>query len=321
MQWKKKGLIFAPSQHSSWIQSHAQVPTVDTVEEGVLRIYFGTRNDQNRTLTTYLEADAASPHKVHYVHDRPVLGLGDIGCFDDCGAMPSCIVDHDGAKLLYYTGWNTSTTVPYRNSIGVAISEDGGRTFRRHYQGPVLDRTHSEPHFCATPFVMIDDRTWHMWYLSCVGWHAVGERMEPQYHIKYAESADGVHWNRTGIVCIDSHDDAPEPEAFARPWVLKCGDAYRMWYCYRKLSDYRENRDNSYRIGYAESDDGIRWERLDGERGLDIAASGWDSQMVAYPSVYRCSDKVYMLYNGNGFGASGFGYAIADERELGIGSE
>ena len=63
------------------------------------------------------------------MHDRPVLDLGELGCFDDVGVMPSCIVNVDGAKLLYYAGWNTSTTVPYRISIGLAVSDDGGYTF------------------------------------------------------------------------------------------------------------------------------------------------------------------------------------------------
>ena len=59
------------------------------------------------------------------------------GPFDDSGAMPSCIVNRGGQKYLYYIGWNRGVTVPSRNSIGLAISDDGGLTFERAYEGPV----------------------------------------------------------------------------------------------------------------------------------------------------------------------------------------
>ena len=64
-----------------------------------------------------------------------------------------------------------------------------------------------------------------------------------------------------------------------------------------------------YRIGYAESNDGIEWTRKDESVNLDVSESGWDSQMVAYPAVFEIAGKTIMLYNGNNFGATGFGYA------------
>ncbi len=313
MQWKKKGLIFAPEQpsggqDSAWMVSHAQVPLVDRVDETTLRVYFGTRDEHNRTVTTYIEVAAADPAKILYVHDRPVLGLGSLGCFDDNGAMPSWMVDHDGKKYFYYTGWNTSTTVPYRNSLGLAISEDGGRSFIRAYEGPIVDRTAKEPHFCAVPCVLVEEGKWRMWYLSCVGWEIFEGKPEPRYHIKYAESADGVHWQREGIVCIDFRSDAEA--GIVRPSVIKDGSLYRMWYSFRGLKHYRTDKSSSYRIGYAESPDGIAWARKDEDLGLDISASGWDSEMTAYPYVYVHGEQRYMFYNGNGFGKSGFGYAV-----------
>jgi hypothetical protein len=83
-----------------------------------------------------------------------------------------------------------------------------------------------------------------------------------------------------------------------------------MWYSYRGLENYRTDKNNSYRIGYAESDDGIAWIRKDEELGLDVSPSGWDSEMVAYPFIYADATRRYMFYNGNGFGRSGLGYAV-----------
>jgi hypothetical protein len=77
-----------------------------------------------------------------------------------------------------------------------------------------------------------------------------------------------------------------------------------MWYCVRGAS---------YRIGYAESRDGLDWTRLDDAAGLAPPAAGWDSEMQAYPMALRDGARWVMLYNGNGYGATGFGAATADD--------
>ena len=308
MKWEKKDLIFVPDGKYEWMRSHAQVPLVEKVTDEVLRIYFGTRDRFNRTVTAYIEVEANNPRNVLYVHDEPVLGLGKLGCFDDSGAMPSWIVNYQELKYLYYIGWNAGTTVPYRNCIGLAVSRDHGRSFSRMYDGPVLDRTCSEPHFSATPCVIIENGIWRMWYLSCVRWEIYKGKAEPWYHIKYAESHDGITWNRQGIVAIDfkSCDEG----GIVRPSIIQENGRYKMWYSYRGGRDFRTNKEHTYRIGYAESEDGIEWTRKDGMAGIDASESGWDSEMLAYPYVLVDGPRKYLFYNGNGFGRSGFGYAV-----------
>jgi hypothetical protein len=311
MEWNKKGLVFKTAEEYPWSLSHTQVPFVDKIDGDALRIYYGTRDKHNRTVSTFVEVDANDPKTVLYVHDRPVLGLGELGCFDDCGAMPSWIVNLDKVKYFYYTGWNISTTVPYRNSIGLAISDDGGNSFTRLFRGPVMDRTRSEPHFCAMPQVMVEGGIWRMWYLSCVRWVVLDGKAEPYYHIKYAESMNGLDWIRDGTVCIDFK--SPEEAGIVRPSIVKDGGTYRMWYSFRGIRGYRTDRNQSYRIGYAESKDGIGWTRLDECAGIDVSEAGWDSEMIAYAHIYEYAGKKHMLYNGNGFGRSGFGYATLVE--------
>jgi len=289
---------------------HACVPIADKVDDEVLRIYFGPRDKQGRTTTAFIEVEADDPSNVLYVHDRPVLSLGKLGTFDDSGAMPSCIVNHEGKKYLYYIGWNRGVTVPYRNSVGLAISDDGGLTFDRVFEGPIVDRTRTEPYFCASPYVIFDDGVWRLWYASSTGWTVVDGKPEPLYQIKYAESQDGVDWVRDNITCIEYKFDG---EANARPCVIKEDGRYRMWYCYRGSIHYRTNKDQSYRLGYAESADGVRWTRKDEEVGIERSEDGWDSEMMEYPYVYGHKGRKHMLYNGNGFGESGFGHAMLDE--------
>ncbi|MBZ5674970.1 MAG: hypothetical protein LAP61_12065 [Acidobacteriia bacterium] len=65
-------------------------------------------------------------------------------------------------------------------------------------------------------------------------------------------------------------------------------------------------------MGYAESKDGIAWQRLDELAGLTVSPEGWDSEMVEYPCVFPHQEKLYMLYNGNGYGKTGVGLAIEE---------
>jgi hypothetical protein len=291
-RWRKLGLVFEPER--GW--SHAQIPTPDGQ-----RIYFGSRDEQNRTHTRVLELD--TPTHVGRLIETPVLSPGTLGCFDDCGAMPSCAVTVGSEKYLYYIGWNTSTSVPYRNSIGLAVGD--GLKFERAFEGPILDRHRHEPHFCATPFVMRDG-CWRMWYLSCTEWSVVDGKPEARYLIRYTESEDGIDWRKPGSVAIDY---LHQNEAIARPWVVKENNLYRMWYCFRSTHGYRHELKASYRIGYAESGDGIGWSRRDDLIQLPLGLNEWDSEMVAYPAIIDWNERPYLLYNGNGFGKSGFGIA------------
>jgi hypothetical protein len=313
MRWIKQGLIFAPDGRYEWMTSHAQLPVVDRIDGERLRIYFGTRDSHNRARPTFLEVSAADPCQVLYIHDQPVLSLGELGCFDDSGVIPAWIVNHAGLKYLYYIGVNVGATVPYRNSIGLAVSSDGGLTFRREHTGPVADRIAAEPHLCASACVLVENRTWKMWYTSGLKWELFDGKPEPFYNIRYAESEDGVNWQRPGRVSIDLA--SPEEGGISRPCVVPDSDLYRMWFSCRGANGYRANKAHSYRIGYAESRNGITWTRKDELAGIDVAEQGWDAEMVAYAHVYKWRGRMHMIYNGNGFGRSGFGYAIADPSE------
>ncbi|MHB1116410.1 glycoside hydrolase family protein [Sideroxydans sp.] len=305
--WNKRGLIYSVDERLPWARTHAQIPTVDVLDEGQLRVLFSSRDESNRSLIAKMEVDAQNPANILAIQAEPILPLGQPGTFDDCGMMPSAIVGWRGLKYLYYIGWNVRNTVPYHNSVGLAVSEDGGQSYRRMFDGPVMDRTAEEPYFCATTCIRIENGIWRNWYLSCTGWEMLDGRMEPRYHLKYAESNDGIHWRRDGRVAIDYA--SPAEGGIVRASVRKDGSLYRMWYSYRSHADYRSARENSYRIGYAESADGLVWQRMDDLVGIEPSAAGWDSFMLAYPEVVDVGARRYMFYNGNGFGQTGFGYA------------
>ncbi len=310
MKWIKKGLIFSVDRGSAWMQTHAQLPTVDRLDDDTLRIYYSTRNKENVSFTTYIDVMADDPRHVIYVHDKPILELGQLGCFDDSGIMPSVVVQNNGKKYLYYVGWNRGVSVRYRVSAGLAVCDGNSSAFRRVSDGPLLDRNLVDPFAIGNVAILIENSIWKMWYMSYSKWETIAGVTEPFYNIKYAESADGIEWDRKGVVSIDFKSD--QEAGIARPTVIKEDGIYKMWYSTRKANAYREDRNQSYRIGYADSRNGVEWLRKDEMVGIDVSDNGWDSEMMAYPYVYKHKERTYMFYNGNGFGQSGFGYA---ERE------
>ncbi len=316
IRWRKQGLIFVPDGAIGWMRSHASLPVADPLDESTLRIHFAARDQAGRSRIGWIDVDPDHPRLVRDLSHEPILPLGERGTFDDNGMTPSCIVADDGLRYLYYIGWNPQVTVSYRLAIGLAVSEDGGFTYRRFSQGPLLDRDRDEPFFNTAPCVIHDRDSWRMWYVSCTGWDEVDGRPEPMYDVKYAESADGITWRRTGLVCV-GYDAFTR--AIGRPWVVRLDDHFAMWFSYRGLRDYRTDPRTSYRVGYAESADGLLWERKPDPVGLERSAGGWDSVMTAYTNVLASSGRLLCFHNGNGFGESGVGYAVGEVDESGAG--
>jgi predicted GH43/DUF377 family glycosyl hydrolase len=301
--WEKQGVVFCPSGEFDWMQTHAAVPTADLIGGDEYRVYFGCRDASNRARIGFVDIDLKEPKRILGISKQPVVEIGALGTFDDSGALMSWVTTVGRRKMLYYVGWNLGVTVPFRNSVGLAISEDAGRTFRRYSEAPIMDRGPHDPSFATNPCVLCEGDRWRMYYLSCFRWELEDGKPKHYYHIKYAESEDGIHWRRDGKVSIDFRSDAEY--AISRPCTLREGSRYRMWFSYRG-----SELGPTYRIGYAESEDGVSFQRKDGQVGIDISESGWDSEMIEYPFVFRHQDNLYMLYNGNGYGRTGFGLAV-----------
>jgi len=305
MRWRKLGRIFAADGHSDWMHSHAMIPVAQVVGSGIVRVFFSPRDKWNRGHGAFLEIDIRKPLVPTYIHPRPVLEPGELGCFDDSGALPNSLVNVGSRQLLYYTGINVGVTVTIRNAIGLAEWIDAEQRFVRLFPGAIIDRTRDRPHFVATPEVLRTEDGFRAWFTSCVRWESTLAGPKHFYNLEYAESADGVNWNRDGTIAIDF--EGPDEYALGVPRVIREQDRWKMWFCSRSTPTQA-----TYRIRYAESPDGIRWQRLPTQPGLDISESGWDSEMICYPYVFDCLGQRYLLYNGNAYGRTGFGIAVLE---------
>lgn len=307
MNWKRLGKIFDLNDlKNNGFVSHTQVPTPIVLGD-FIRVFYSSRDNEGRSNVLFFDFDIENLKIIKSV-DCSILEKSKAGTFDEDGIMPGFILKGKDKFLLYYSGWNEKVTTPYHNSTGIAISDDC-LNFVRLFDGPVMDRTPTEPFLAVTPTIIIENDLWKMWYISGLGWKMIGERYEPVYTIKYAESNDGIIWNRPSEIviphkCVD--------EVFSHPSVIKIGDIYHMWFCYRKIYDYRDG-ENAYQIGYAFSSDSINWTRNDDLCGLfSVNGEEWESKMVCYPSVFKYKDSIYMVYNGNYFGKGGIGLAILE---------
>ncbi len=313
MKWEKQGVVFNIDNDSDLQCTHAGIPVVDILNDKVWRIYYTARDKHGISRPFYIDVEAKNPKHVLRRHDQPILEIGKLGACDDCGVTPTSIVKFKDKKYMFYCGWTVRNTISYHNSNFVAISADDGETWQK-VEGPVISPTPWEPYCSGASFVLADEGILKMYYTSFVGWETHDGHPEPLYHIKYAESDDGLTWRRGPHVAVDFLDN--KKGGIARASVIKEDGLYRMWYTYRGASDYRTNRLNSYRIGYAESKDGKTFVRMDGQVGIDISESGWDDTMITYPHVIKVDGVYYLFYNGNAFGKTGFGYATMSEEVL-----
>ncbi|MFA5165760.1 MAG: hypothetical protein WC449_00440 [Candidatus Paceibacterota bacterium] len=301
MFWKKSGIIIEPQKQYKWSQSHCALPTALHLRGCLYRIYFATRDAQNRSHTSYADVDFSDNVKVLNYARKPVLEPGMPGHFDDCGAIPTSIVRNGSKIFLYYVGWNTGKSDPiFYTSAGLAISEDNGNTFKK-YGPPIMERSQYDPWAVLSYFVRKEENAWKMWYVSGLGFKKRGNKISSYYNIKYATSSNGIDWKRDGTTCLDF--SSKKETNIARPWVILEEGIYKMWFCY--------NKGKGYRIGYAQSKDGIKWKRKDNDFGLDVTNNNWDSEITTYPCIIECNGNKALLYNGNGYGKEGIGLATS----------
>lgn len=302
MKWKKRGHIYKPAGIMNWARSHAANPVAENIGGDYFKIYFSTRDDENRSSIGNVVININEPDKILEESQEPVLKPGDLGMFDDCGVSIGCIIAVGEARFLYYMGWNLAVTVPWKNAIGLAISESPEQPFKRYSTFPIIGLDEMDPYTISYPWVMQESGQFKMWYGSNLKW---GPQKSDMLHvIKYAESEDGLHWKRDNKIVINS--ESPEEYAICKPCVLMDESEYLMWF---------SSRGDKYRIHLARSHDGIIWDRLGKDPGIDVSQSGWDSEMIEYPCVFDHKGWRYMLYCGNGYGKTGFGMAVLSKDE------
>lgn len=301
MLWQKNGLVFDVSKDAPQGSTRAMVPTPVQINEETIRVFFTLCDSDNVGRPHFADVSANDPTRILQRSIGPVMEVGAAHSFDEHGVVPASFVRRaDGSLLMYYSGFERGVTYRYRIFTGLAISDDDGKSFRRLSRTPILDRSDAELMFRCAPFVLRDGDHYRMWYVAGSTWEIVHNKEVPRYVLKYLESEDGVAWGDEGALSMDLDDDE---HGFGRPWVARDNETYRLFYSIRRRSLA------AYSLGYAESTNGIDWERQDDRIGLSPTPGAFDSHGMSYTAPITVNGKTYCFYNGNDFGADGFAVA------------
>ncbi|WDM69714.1 hypothetical protein [Xanthomonas cucurbitae] len=301
--WTKRGLVFDVARDGvgGWMQHAALTPTPYRLSAEVLRIYAGFRDAQGVSRIGYVDVRADAPTQVIAVSRHPVLDIGRDGCFDDNGMILGDVLDGPDGLYMFYVGFQRVAKAKFLAFTGLAVSDDGGHTFQRRQETPLLDRAPGRSTIAAVHSARYEGGRWRLWYAIGDDWEQIGGVPYPRYHICYVETADLRDIPLEDTVCLRPREGEYR---IGRPRVYRFGDAYLMYFT---RGDVR----GGYFPGVAFSDDGVRWERDDRRLGLQLSDEGWDAQTLCYPALIQQGERVLMFYNGNAMGHAGFGLADA----------
>ena len=307
--------VVAPGQlHADMDSRRAGAAHVVQVGDRYRMYYWGTGTDgYHHNLLAESHIDAPNDWRpLGSVLDRqPGTAYNDQG-----PGFPFVVPREDGPWLLYFCGWGKPRAdgkLP--NTTGVAFSADGGYRFDYLQKEPILlmDRDWDREG-TGSVFVLHDGDRYHMYYTAIGAYFARPEGARtghgdviPRIGVGYAVSADGLTWAKplNGLMVRPrGFDTEPYEYICSKPFVLREPDGYRMWV---------NTFGTAYRIRSLVGPDGQDWRWCesgsDGELGVG-APGAFDDRQRCYVSVVKCGDEYRCWYTGNGFGATGMGYAV-----------
>ena len=300
-RWRKLGLLYCPTQNGRHpkLLTHAANPLPVQLEGDTYRVFFSGRDVDNRSSVGAVDIDIVK-REVILEHQNPLFEHGPQGSFYSDGvSIGNCYVSK-GVHYMLFMGWQAPKTGHWRGDVGRLIV-NSDLTLKLDGNDAFMGVDAIDTISLSYPWVLENpEGGYQMWYGSTKSWDAGNGEM--LHVINYATSRDGHSWRREGLAVPYELGKA---QAFSRPTVLRNDDGvYEMWFSYRSGSGVM------YRIGHAVSRDGRKWALTLNEACIDVSTDGWDSEMIEYPFVFNHKGHRYVLYNGNGYGATGFGLAV-----------
>lgn len=306
------------SLHPAFDKGRAGASHVIELDGGYRMVYWGSdQADQHYILQA--QSSASNPN------DWQPLGKVMIGPQTDTShncsgpSFPFLLPITDTHWLLYYCAWGRSVDGKLPNTTGLAISKDRGATWRYHEQHPIipLDRPY-DAEGTGSVWVLREHDRFRMYYTSIGRYFARPEGVAtghgntiPEVGIGYAESEDGIHWEKPVdqlVVAPRGFGITPYEYICSKPCVIHDGSRYTMW-----VNTYG----TAYRVHRLTSTDGLHWEwgeRVGPDGELDVgAACSFDDEQRSYPTILSANGKRHCWFTGNGFGKTGMGYAVDSE--------
>lgn len=301
-RWIKLGHIYQPEQKGRHekLLTHAANPLPVHLDGNIYRVFYNGRDHRNRSSVGAVDIDIAHCKVIH-THHAPFFEYGPTASFFADGVSIGNCYKVGDIRYMSFMGWRNPVGEHWRGVIGRLIVTPE-LTLEFTDNEPLMDSNPIDPLSLSYPWIYSSNEGFDMWYGSTLTWDAGNGEMLHVIH--HASSLDGDHWRRHGCVVPFELGRA---QAFSRPTVVADGHGgLDMWF------SYRGGGGEPYRIGYAHSVDGRAWTLMLEQAGISVSDGGWDSAMIEYPYVFDHDGRRYMLYNGNGYGKSGFGMAVLD---------
>jgi hypothetical protein len=299
MNWIRRGVILTPNHNIEWLNSWAgaSCALIENETNGKIFIYVTGRDTKGRGRIGLVEFNIIK-NKICKIYRRSVLKLGEIGSFDENGTTYPCVLKEKGVYKMYFTGWILGVHVGWYNGVGLAIGKIKN-SFNKFSKAPIIHRDNENYIGFGSSFVHKKKNIYNIYTTRFESWKKLKTgKLIHYYNIKEGTSKDGVHWNNFSVEPLISFKNKLE-YAISKPCIFQYKNRLFMWYSYRG---------SSYRIGFAYLNSKGKWIRADKVLGLK-PLSGWESDMVCYPYVFKYRNYLYMLYNGNGYGKTGLGLA------------
>lgn len=295
-------LFGGPSRSHTKLLSHAANPLPVQLDGDVYRIFYSGRDARSRSSVGAVDINIME-RRIVEIHENPFFEHGPANSFYADGVSIGNCYEANGVRYMLFMGWQNPADAHWRGDIGrVVLTPE--LTLLADSVEMVRGLDFAGSLSLSYPWVLPrSTQGFDMWFGSTRVWDAGNGEM--LHVIEHAYSVDGHVWHRDGHTVPYQLNCA---QAFSRPTVVSKKDGgFEMWFSYRSGSG------TAYRLGYATSVDGLVW-RLELENtGIDVSESGWDSEMIEYPYVFDHQGCKYLLYNGNGYGLTGFGLAVLDE--------
>jgi hypothetical protein len=301
--WNKLGLIYTPNSEdrSEKLMTHAANPLPVLIKDDIYRVFYSGRDCANRSSVGAVDIDIVERTIIHE-HSQPIFEHGDSGSYYGNGVSIGNCYESDEGTYMLFMGWQNIPGQHWRGDIGrLLLNSD--LSLHIDQGGPFIGSDSIDPISLSYPWVLRNqDGTYDMWYGSTESWDAGNGEM--LHVIKFASSKNGHEWVKHGVVVPFAVGIA---QAFSRPSVVRNVDnSYEMWF------SYRNGLGDTYRIGHAVNQNGNGQDWIRTSDDISLSSEGWDSEMIEYPYVLDHKGKRYMLYNGNGYGASGIGLAVQE---------
>jgi hypothetical protein len=299
--WEKLGQLFDPDsapRHPK-LATHAANPVPVLIRDDVYRVFYSGRDVENRSSVGAVDIDILKQRIIQEFHD-PFFVHGPKDSFYSEGVSIGCTLNLGDRMLMYFMGWKNQSGHHWYGEVG-ALEIHHDLTLSLAETEPILGLSAENPISLSYPWICcMADGSYLMWFGSTIEWNAGNGEM--LHIIKSATSSNGQVWKNFDT---DIPHVIGRAQAFSRPSVWAHDDgSFDMWF------SYRSGNGTPYRIGRATSSDAKHWELKLDHAGIDVSISGWDADMIEYPFVFNHKGQTYMLYNGNGYGRSGFGLAL-----------